>query len=164
MEEKDEARKYEHEGVYENLRLGTSERMVDESRHQIEYEAAAVWKATAAVSQLSEPYRASNHNHGYTIESDTVKDRENDLYLFDELVDISRNNAQADSGQDGSLNLERRGEHGHHTPLPPPIHVNSPIENAGVNAGTRFASEFGFMNGVLLYFSFAICFCCPKKM
>lgn len=156
IEEKDEAHKYEHGDVYENLRLSASERMVDESRHRIEHEAAAVWRASAAVCQMGEPYRVSNHNYGYTSESDAVKDRENDLHLFDELVDISRDNVQADSGQVDSLNLEPQSGHGHHAPLLLPIHVSSPIENAGVNMNARFAAESGSLNGMFLYFSFSI--------
>ncbi|KAK5823701.1 hypothetical protein F5H01DRAFT_318182 [Linnemannia elongata] len=146
IEEKDQACEYEHEDVFGNLRPSAPEQVVDESRRRIEYDAVAVWKATATVCQTSEPYRVSNHNHDHTSESDVVRDGENDLHLFDELVDISRDNVQAESGQDGYLNLESRAGLVHHTLLLPPFRVSSPIENAGINTSTKFAAESGFLN------------------
>lgn len=154
IEEKDQACEYEHEDVFGNLRPSAPEQVVDESRRRIEYDAVAVWKATATVCQTSEPYRVSNHNHDHTSESDVVRDGENDLHLFDELVDISRDNVQAESGQDGYLNLESRAGLVHHTLLLPPFRVSSPIENAGINTSTKFAAESGFLNGMFVVFLF----------
>ncbi|KAG0073690.1 Myb- protein B [Linnemannia elongata] len=146
IEEEDQACEYEHEDVFGKLRSSAPEQLVDESRRRIEYDAVAVWKATATVCQMSEPYRVSNLNHDHTSESDVVRDGENDLHLFDELVDISRDNVQAESDQDGYLNLESRAGLVHHTLLLPPFRVSSPIENAGVNTSTKFAAESGFLN------------------
>lgn len=154
IEEKDQACEYKHEDVFGKLRPSAPEQVVDESRRRIEYDAVAVWKATATVCQTSEPYRVSNHNHDHTSESDVVRDGENDLHLFDELVDISRDNVQAESGQDGYLNLESRAGLVHHTLLLPPFRVSSPIENAGINTSTKFAAESGFLNGMFAVFLF----------
>ncbi|KAG9071648.1 Myb- protein B [Linnemannia hyalina] len=132
-------------GIDEKLRPSTLERIVDDSRRRVEYD-AAVWKASAAACQLGERYRSST-NHIFASESDSVRDRENDTSLFDELVDVSRDNFLADSGQDGYLNLESRAGHGHHTPLLLPFHVSSLVGDADADKGTRSTAESGFLNG-----------------
>ncbi|KAF9145727.1 hypothetical protein BG015_011807 [Linnemannia schmuckeri] len=144
--EEEESNKHEHEhkDVAKKLQ-STSERMVKEGHRQVEYE-PAMWRASTAELQMSERHRISNNN-AFASESDPVRDRENDIRLFDELVDVSRNNIQADDGSDGSLYLDPRV--GQHTFVPAPFHVSSPIESAcvSVNMDGGLATESGFVNG-----------------
>ncbi|KAF8943227.1 hypothetical protein BGZ47_005669 [Haplosporangium gracile] len=144
-QEKEEknAREHEHKDVTAKLQ-STSERMIEEGRRQVEYE-TKVWRASSAELQMSERYRVSN-NSAFASENDTVRDQENDIRLFDELVDVSRDNVQVDGGSDGSLYLDPRA--GLHTSVPGSFYVSSPIESPGVsvNMDNRLAAEPGFLN------------------
>lgn len=105
--------------------------MAEENRDRLDYE-AVVWRASAVTYQMSERYRITT-SHDYKSESEAeARERENDTHrLFDELVDVSRDNVQTNggsggSGQDGPLFLEPRA--GQRTSVLSPHHKDSSFD------------------------------------
>jgi hypothetical protein len=114
-----------------------SEIMAEESRERLDYETAAAWReSTGAVYQMSEQ-QCITDIHDYTSESEAaVRERESDTYrLFEELVDVSRDNVHVEDGsggggQDGPLFLEPQASQ--HTSLLSPLHIGSSFDQGQV--------------------------------
>ncbi|KAG0287827.1 hypothetical protein BGZ96_008296 [Linnemannia gamsii] len=139
-QEKEEGDDHEHNVEGEGVQ-STSERVVEErdaletkaeeSRDRLDCE-TVIWGASAAAYQMSKRYRITS-SHDFESESEAeLRKRENDTYrLFEELVDVSRDNVQTDcgsggSGQDGPLLLEPPA--GQRTSVLSPLHKGSSFD------------------------------------